>query len=556
MDVESTICIEFLLALDKALKVMDHVGVHRKIDPALVSNSGRVEMFSAFLAEELEVDRLAVFLHTRDFTQQLLGVRFREMYVTLQVDTATGAGIGAGVGVDSTAVLQQELEQGSKKKNKKKKNKKKNKKKKDASAPSTTVLLTDHLFLDPVTFDGNQEELDQLTRQDGEEVIPGDGRVVPPSVKLPFFLRLAKDACMPDAPLLCLDIRTLKVLCQNLTPDCSEAVRAYMVKRCLFWTDVLCSFKGSMFTMSQQLKNVEAYFQCEYKGLFVDDLKVVPAHVFLWMLNTEMDSYADVKEQIVATDTGVSDETTTEQSIAMLNHVYDQDRAREKAMDEALRQETVELSHCTAHLLKLEKRRRHVERKWKEYTPDLTLRGLQAKQAEANKGFAVTDITDLTAEITEFEGLRSALEAKIKRKKKNKKSYLEDVEDMWDVALQGKRKFQGLKPIKTRKQVNTIKGMCFYSCCADDEDKEEDEEEAEDDMMLMMMVTVMMVYFIFEFIKTMVMASVMMMVMVMVTVMIRLNLTDHHIREEANICLICMLLIHSLQAQPTPSGAM
>lgn len=446
MDVEATICIEFILALDKVLKLMEQVGVHRKLDPALVSNSGRVELFSAFLAEELEVDRLAVFLHTRDFTQQLLGVKFRELYVTLQIDTAFSS--------QSAAVHEQEqlllLVQ--------KKNKRKKKREKKGNPPSTTVLLTDHLFLDPIEFDGDQDELDRLTRQEGEEIIPGEGKVVPPSVTLPFFLRLAKDACMPDAPLLALDMRTLKVLCQNLTPDCTDGVRNYMAKRCLFWTDVLCGFKGSMFTVSQRLKSVDAFFQCEYKGLQVDGLKVVPAQVFLWMVCTEMGAYADVAEQVVATDTGVSDETTTEQSIAMLNNVYDQDRAREKAMDEAIKLEAIELSQCNAHLLKLGKKKRQVERKWKDYSPDLTLQGLQAKQAEAHKGFSIDDITDLAAEITEFEGLKSSLEAKIKRMKKNKKNYLANVEDLWQVAVQGKRKFQSLKPIQSRKQVKTIKG--------------------------------------------------------------------------------------------------
>jgi hypothetical protein len=442
MDVESLVVLEFIIALDKTLQRMEHVGINRKVDPGLVSNAGRVELFSAFLAEELEVDRLAVFLHTRDFTQQLLGVRFRELYVTLQVDTSPAAAPEGGA-------LPPPSPDNSRKKKKKRK--------KDVNKPTTTVLLTDHLFLDPVAFDGDMEELGSRTRGD-EEVIPGEGKIVPPSVKIPFFLRLSKDACMPDAPLLSLDMRTLKVLCQNLTPDCPEAVRSYMMKRCLFWTDVLCSYKGSMFKVWQQLKNVGSFFQCECRGLVVDGLQVVPAQVFLWMICTEMGSYADVTEQIVATDTGVSDETTTEQSVAMLNNVYDQDRAREKAMDEALKLEEIELSQCNAHLLKLEKRKRQVERKWKEYSPDLTLRGLQAKQAEANKGFSVNDITDITAELIEFQGLKSALEAKLKRMRKHKRSYLQDVEDLWEVALKGKRKFQGLKPIKTRKQVKTIKG--------------------------------------------------------------------------------------------------
>ena len=437
MEHESIICIEFIIALDKALKLMEEVGVNRKVDDALVSNSGRVELFSAFLAEELEVDRLAVYLHTRDYTQQLLGVRFRELYVSLQVDYTPPS-------------LKDQPVTPKKKRNKKRK--------KDEIRPvGTTTLLADNLFLDPVEFDGDMEELDRVTRE-GEEVVPGKGKVIPPSVKIPFFLKLTKDACMPDAPLLSLDMRTLKVLCQSLTPDCSEEIRSYMVKRCLYWTDVLCRFKGSMFKVWQQLKNVTSFYKCKCKGLNVDGLKVVPAQVFLWMMCTEMGSYADVTEQIVATSTGVSDETTTEQSVAMLNNVYDQDRAREKAMDEEIHLEEMELSQCNAHILKLEKKRRQVERKWKEYSPDLTLKGLQAKQAEANKGFSVSDITDLTAEITEFEGLRSSLEAKIKRLKKNKKNYLDDVEDMWEVALKGKRKFQGLKPIKTRKQVKSIKG--------------------------------------------------------------------------------------------------
>ena len=442
MEHESIVCLEFIIAIDKVLKRMESVGINRKIDGALVSNSGRVELFSSFLAEELEVDRLAVFLHTRDFTQQMLGVNFRELYVSLKVDTAL-------------PVVSPEIVELPNKKQKK------GKKNKDNNKLGTTTLLQGHLFLDPVEFEGDMDDLQNRTR-DGDIIIPGEGKVVPPSLSLPFFLRLSKDACMPEAPLLALDMRTLKVLCQNLTPDCSEEVRNYMIKRCLFWTDILCKFKGSMFKVWQELKNIGSFHDCEYKGLFVDGLKVVPAYVFLWMICTEMGSYADVAEQIVATDTGVSDDTTTEQSIAMLNNVYDQDRAREKAMEAAIQVEVLELSHCNAHLRKLEKKKRQIERKWKEYDPDLTLRGLQVKQAEANKGFSVFDVTDLSAEITEFEGLKSTLESKIKRMKKNKKKYLEDVENLWEVALKGKRKFQDLKPIKTRKQVKAIKGLFSF----------------------------------------------------------------------------------------------
>ena len=439
MEIDSQICIELLIAVDRSLKISEQVSIHRKDDSRQVSSSGRVELFSSFLAEEFEVDRLAVYLHVRDFVQDHVGVKFRDLYVTLQNEVA-----------DSDLPSHEE--------NLIRPDKKRKKGGKSGGKPlKTTTLFQNDLLLDPVVFEGDLNDI--MGRENrGGEVSPVEGKVVPPSVQIPFFLRMSKDACLPEAPLLALDMRTLKVICQTLTPNCSEKIRDYMIKRCLFWTDVLRQFKGSTFKLWQMLRSSSSFYKSNYEGLTVKNLKVVPAHVLLWMVCTEISSYTDGTEHVAATDTTVSDETTTEQSIAMLNNVYYNDRAREKDMDQEIRIEEINLSQCNAHITKLRKRKRAVERKRKEYNPDFTLTGLKAKQAEANKGYDIVDISNIEAEIVEYEGEKSALEAKIKRLKKNKQHLLQDITELWDVALKGKRKFQGLNPLES-KSIHPMKGV-------------------------------------------------------------------------------------------------
>ena len=385
------ICIELLLALNRVEGTMDKVLTHRHIDGRSLSHAGRTMLFAQFLSEEFDVDKVAVYLHTRDVVQDVAGVKFRDLSVHV-IHPIT----------DRNDELSSQAEEA----------------KKRASA---TALLAGHPFLDststlpsPTTslLDSHVTSSSQshsrpvsMITEDAVDLID-QARIYP--VKLPNSLRVLRDNTMPENPVLAIDLRSLTIICHRLCPRSEAPMRRYLFQKCMMWTDALVHMQSSMFKIMEHLQDPTVFDSCTFNGVEVDGLCVIPAHVVPWMVITEIGLYTASSEVTLPNDV-CGDKpagevlASTEQGISVLNHLYDNNREKVHKADADVAAVEMELSQAKARILLLEKKKRRIERKWKEYTPDHSLTGLLAAKAEESKGYDLTEIAALRAEIAEAE---------------------------------------------------------------------------------------------------------------------------------------------------------
>jgi hypothetical protein len=341
---------EILLAIDRVSLLSDKVCMHRKVDEATVCDSGRVFMFSAFLSEELDVDRLAAYLQVREITQEVADFHFKDVIAHMQRPVPLNTGF---------------------------------------ESPSRQTVRND----DP-------DEVDIL---DVSKICP---------LKLPFHLRVMKDASMPEAPLLAIDFRAVSVVCQRVTPNCSATSKKYLLHKVLYWVSTLVHRKSSIFRMLEYFREDSHGFSVSrFEGALIDGLRVLPAHAVIWAICTEFGHFKGDQQMSVAEALhadGPKEAVTSEQGLAMLNRLYDNNRALVEGLEADISQAELNFSQCRAKIFDLEKQKRKIERKWKEFNPDLTLRGAHAAAAEENKGYDLTELSRLKMMLIEAEEERSS----------------------------------------------------------------------------------------------------------------------------------------------------
>lgn len=336
------ICMEILLAIDRVFSLSDKVCMHRQIDEGVVCDSGRVLLFSAFLSEELNVDRLAAYLQTRQIAQEAAGFLLKDVIAYMQHPTPI-------------------------------------------SPSSSKNSLGD-------------DDSDLVERLDSTKICP---------LKLPFHLRIMKDASMPEAPLLAVDLRTLTVICHRIAPNSAAKSTKYLVRKILFWVNTLIQRKSSIFRMLEYLReDTDSFQRCQFDGSIIDGLRVVPVHVVIWAISTEFGYYkGDQRVSVAETlhGDGPKEVTTSDQGLAALNRLYDNNRALLNGLDAEINQAELNFSVLKAKILDIEKQIRRIERKWKEYQPNLDLRGIQARAAEENKGYDLKELSQLKMLLLETE---------------------------------------------------------------------------------------------------------------------------------------------------------
>jgi hypothetical protein len=339
------ICMEILLALDRVAVLSEKVCMHRQVDEATVCDSGRVFMFSAFLSEELDVDRLAAYLQVRDIAQEIAGFHFKDVIAHMQRPIPLSP---------------------------------------DSDCSPTRPALRD--------------EPDEVDILDVSKICP---------LKLPFHLRVMKDASMPEAPLLAIDLRAVSLVCQRVAPNCSATSRKYLWNKILFWASTLIKRKSSIFRILEYLReDGVALSECQFEGTLLDGLRVLPAHVVIWAVCTEFAYYKGDQQLSIAEalhGDGPKEAATSDQGLAMLNRLYDNNRALVEGLEAEISQAELHFSQCRAKILDLEKQKRKIERKWKEFQPDLHLRGAQAAAAEENKGYDLTELSQIKMTLIEAE---------------------------------------------------------------------------------------------------------------------------------------------------------
>lgn len=362
---------------------MDKITAHRNIDGKSPSHGGRVFMFASFLSEEFDVDRLATYLHTRDVVQETAGVKFRDIAVHLVMPLnddeqseeerkkKEGASLLAGhpfLGNESSTLF----------------------------SPTMSTLDS---FRPPSTQNGSRPLIDMVDAIDAAKVCP---------VKLPYTLRTLQDCTMPETPLLAIDLRTLTIICQRLTPRSGSSMRRYLFQKCMMWTDALINMQTSMFKILLHLQDPAVFDECTFNGVEVNGQMVIPAHVVMWMVATEISYNSAAAEksasQSEAPDKGAPIElSSTEQGIYMLNNLYDNNREKVHKANAEVDAVELELSHAKTKVLMIEKKKRRIERKWREYVPDHSLTGLLAAKAEETKGYDLEELAAVRTSLAEAE---------------------------------------------------------------------------------------------------------------------------------------------------------
>ena len=337
------ICIEILLAIDRVTSVSSKVCVDRQIDETAVCDGGRVFLFSAYLSEELDIDHLAAYLLVREIAQDAAGFHFKDVHAHMQHPVAHSL----------------------------------------AQSPSSR---------------GEPDLLDLL---DASKICP---------LKLPFHLRTMKDASMPEAPLLAIDLRTLSVICHRVTPHCLPESRKYLNEKILFWVTTLIRRKSTIFRLLEMLKeDNHSFAEAQLEAVLVDGLRVVPVHVILWAVCTEFSRYKGDRQVSVAEalhGNGPKEAATSDQGLAVLNRLYENDRSLLTGLDSEIAQAELNFAHWKTKMLDLERQKRKIERKWKEFQPDLHLRGSQAVAAEENKGYDLKELSRIKMTLLEAEEAR------------------------------------------------------------------------------------------------------------------------------------------------------
>lgn len=350
---QQNICFELLLAIEKVItNVEQFQNIHSKNPDSYPElHGGRIVLFSSFLSEESELNILAAFLQSREIAQNVVGVKFRDMIHQMVFSQVTHEG-GNFHAVNEV---------------------------------STSTTLS--------------EESDGVVYKEC------------PIIQLPHWLRFVYDYTQPEAPLLCCDIRSVRIIINQLLVYSPSILNAplsdYLLKKCLYWTYVLSRERRSLFQMLITLNNAIELNQCKFEGFNVNSLVVVPIYVLLWVIANDMkrlstrannNSKSNNENSILK----IGDYVTPQRSLIDLNNMYLNDNAMIKELDTKIEDTKIELSKTEAQLLKLQKKQKYIERKWSNHKPDKTLDGststttskLEVKEYDLDELIAVKlDIT-------------------------------------------------------------------------------------------------------------------------------------------------------------------
>jgi hypothetical protein len=197
------------------------------------------------------------------------------------------------------------------------------------------------------------------------------------------------------------------VICHRATPHCPPGSRKYLSDKILFWVATLIHRKSSIFRLLEFLKEDNLSFsETQFEGALVDGLRVVPAHVIVWAVCAEFGYFKGGQQVSVAEalhGDGPKEAVTSDQGLAVLNRLYDNDRALLNGLDSDITQAELSFSQWKTKILDLEKQKRKIERKWKDFQPDFHLRGSQAVAAEENKGYDLKELSRIKMTLLEAE---------------------------------------------------------------------------------------------------------------------------------------------------------
>ena len=358
LDTMDRCCLDILIALERRLRPVEEGGVQREaggtgksIIPCL--EGGRAMLFARFLAEEWDVDCLSIFLYCRERVQMAIGVRFRDVAQSRIWDESLRNNASSNSHINGSIPLPlrqnfinppQPVPP-----------------RVDGSSVSRDTLETGSL--------GGRSDVSRVMMRLGAKVVP---------YQLPSSLRFVEDRSMPETPLVSFKVERLLELCglvtdamalKGLLPEVNAAnarlkrLRQYLYNRVL--ARIASLMEASMSPSGLQTFGsiddiaVDAVVE---PGIALDGggTRVVPAYTFILQLCDEwMKVPPETKMKFGSVGLGHG-------SLARLTQVYADDGDQYHQSDKMIANAKLLLSQCEAQILKTDKLKRRLERRWQE----------------------------------------------------------------------------------------------------------------------------------------------------------------------------------------------
>ena len=255
--------------------------------------------------------------------------------------------------------------------------------------------------------------------------------------QLPTGLHYMLDVTMPYAPVVCFDSSRLAWLCGILAPYASPRLRLYLVNKVIKCTEKIFDQGRIRLDFSSKATSVSG------KRDLVPALNI-PVSILLAAINEEwravpLDAKANIGEGANAA-----------QSLRTLNDIYDGDNAKMKGFSKLIRDIEAELALCDSTLLKMDKTRRRLERKWKN------------NLASADE---LLELQNVRVALTETTCEKTTIETRLQIVRKREGVVKESLDDLWGTAAVGTEVEQGpedeygetkLAPSRWREEVTGI----------------------------------------------------------------------------------------------------
>ena len=235
---------------------------------------------------------------------------------------------------------------------------------------------------------------------------PTESIVMP--AHLPSSLRYALDVTMPYAPLLCFDSSKLAWLCGILVPAANLRLRLYLTNKVVKCTEKLFALgrirlEAISATNAKRLAGLSTFKSSDY----------IPVSV---LLATIIEEWRAVPIDAKA---NLGEGANIAESLRTLNDIYDGDNAKMKAFAKMIRDIEAELALCDSSLMKLDKTRRRLERKWKN------------NLASAGE---ILELQNVRVAQTETKCERTTIETRLQIVRKREGIVKDSLEGLWGAA--------------------------------------------------------------------------------------------------------------------------
>ena len=307
----------------KGMKGADHLPTsHESVVADIKIDGGRVPLFAKFLAEELDLDYLAMFLQARAVVQDDVGVRLADanpQAVNEVLHAHPDPPVQGAFSFLSTDDFRNSMEM----------------------SRNRTANRTNEVH--GTTFAG---------------VAEGPKRKIVPFA-LPRNLAYLVDITMPHAQLVGVEHSRIDWIVSKLVPQSSPVERRYFADKILEAADKLLEHSNKRLEMVLPLHTpLPFHVLPARKGISAEGGYYVPLYCIFHVV-CEM-----WKEVPLETKKGFMPSGSVAENLSELNDLYDNDNAIMKGVAKQIADTEIEKTEKKAAIMKVDKRKRRLERKW------------------------------------------------------------------------------------------------------------------------------------------------------------------------------------------------